>query len=270
MSMARLRQRIRALLFDWGDTLVRPPGITTDGAGHFRCVEAFFHEELAPALAGAGAPAALDWPRFRELYGRATMEQIRRTLATGREHSFARRIAHALELGDAPGVLDTTTCTALADALGERIAAGCAPIAGALELLPRLHGRFRLGLLSNYPHAPAVRMSLASAGLLDHLDSITISAEIGWSKPSRPAFEAAITGLGAAADEILFVGDDLDNDMRGAKAMGMHTAWLPRADQDAGVEHAFVDLRLESLAELAALAHEVPPQPPSAPPGPSR
>lgn len=256
MVVESLHHRVRAVLFDWGDTLIRPPGITTNTEGHFRCVEAFFRERLAPELGQGTNPAELEWPRFRDLYERSTMEQVERTLATGREHSFAQRLVRAFELGGMAGVLDTAACEALAEDLGLRIAGGCVPIAGAGEVLPRLRTRLRLGLLSNYPHAPAVRMSLEEAGLISHLDSVTISAETGWSKPSQQAFEAAIADLGHEPGEILFVGDDLDNDMRGARAMGMHTAWLPRADQDADADHEFVDLRLATLADLLPFAEE--------------
>lgn len=253
MSMESLRRRVRAILFDWGDTLVRPPGMTTNSEGHFRCVEAFHRERLLPALESAARHHRLEWPRFRDVYEHATMEQIERTLATGREHSFARRIERALELAGLAGALDPADCEALADDLGHRITRGCVPVAGAAETLPRLRTHLRLGLLSNYPHAPAVRLSLQAAGLMEHLDSVTISAETGWSKPWRQAFEAAIADLGHPPGEILFVGDDLDNDMRGARAMGMYTAWLPRADQDAGSDHDCVDVRLTALSDLARL-----------------
>ncbi len=178
------------------------------------------------------------------------MQQIRQTLATGREHSFAQRLASTFELAGDASMPDPASCEALAEALGARIAGACVPIAGAPELLPSLRGRLRLGLLSNYPHAPAVRRSLTEAGMIEHLDVVIISAEIGWSKPSRPAFEAAINALGASPGEILFVGDDLDNDMRGATAMGMRTAWLPRAGADPRGAERYIDLQLDSLADL--------------------
>lgn len=243
-----LSARIRAVVFDWGDTLIRPPGITTDPDGHFRCVEEFFHAELTSALRPMDR-RALSWSRFRPLYEQATMEQIRKTLSTGREHSFGQRLAAALDLAGADA-LDAATCETMANALGARIAEACVPVERAAALLPCLRAHLRLGLLSNYPHAPAVRDSLAEAGLIEHLDAVVISAELGWSKPSRPAFEAAIAALETSAEEILFVGDDLDNDMRGAKAMGMHTAWLPRAGAEAENAEDCVDLQLDSLADL--------------------
>ena len=40
-------------------------------------------------------------------------------------------------------------------------------------------------------------------------------------KPSRAYFEAALAELGAAADEAVMVGDDVESDVVGAKAAGL-------------------------------------------------
>jgi len=249
-SDAVTHKPLRAVLFDWGDTLIRPPGITTDNAGHLARVEAFFHDSLQPALQRTGRATASSWPAFREVYEEAAMAQVRSTLDTGREHSLATRIERALDGSNAG--LDAADYQALGEALGHSIARGCTPMPGARALLERLHGRIRVGLLSNYPHAATVRDSLDDASLLQYLDVVVISAETGWSKPHRPAFEAAIDALGTDPETVLFVGDDLDNDMRGAKSMAMRTAWLPRADErghDAAA-HDFVDHRLDRLDDL--------------------
>jgi FMN phosphatase YigB (HAD superfamily) len=47
----------------------------------------------------------------------------------------------------------------------------------------------------------------------------------------------------------LFVGDDLDQDMHGAKALRMHTAWI---SPGAGAPDPRVDIHLRSLEELPA------------------
>jgi ribonucleotide monophosphatase NagD (HAD superfamily) len=40
-------------------------------------------------------------------------------------------------------------------------------------------------------------------------------------KPTRAYFEAALAGLGAAAEETVMVGDDVESDVGGAKAAGL-------------------------------------------------
>jgi len=52
------------------------------------------------------------------------------------------------------------------------------------------------------------------------------SDEVGVRKPLRPIFEAALEALGHPAERAVHVGDDLDADVRGAKAMGMRAVWF--------------------------------------------
>ena len=43
---------IEAMLFDWGDTLVHFPGITTDERTHLACLQELFEEAVGRAQAG--------------------------------------------------------------------------------------------------------------------------------------------------------------------------------------------------------------------------
>lgn len=48
-----------------------------------------------------------------------------------------------------------------------------------------------------------------------------ISSEIGWRKPSPRFFQALCDAVGCAPEEILMVGDDLENDILAARRFGM-------------------------------------------------
>jgi putative hydrolase of the HAD superfamily len=48
-----------------------------------------------------------------------------------------------------------------------------------------------------------------------------ISSLVGWRKPAKEFFAAVAASAGCAANEILFVGDDLRNDIHGATAAGL-------------------------------------------------
>jgi FMN phosphatase YigB (HAD superfamily) len=92
------------------------------------------------------------------------------------------------------------------------------------ELLARLHGRFRVGVVSNfYGNLEAV---CREAGLSPHLDAAVDSAVVGAEKPDRRIFEAALSAVGVAPSEALFVGDSLSRDMAGALALGMPHVWI--------------------------------------------
>lgn len=64
---------------------------------------------------------------------------------------------------------------------------------------------------------------------IDHLFRDVITAVgAGSAKPHRAIFDAAINRTGAAAAEILHVGDHPELDIDGARNAGMRTAWINR------------------------------------------
>ncbi len=94
---------------------------------------------------------------------------------------------------------------------------------GALDVLERLSRRFRLAIVSD--------TGIASGGAQDRvlelrnirrLFTATIySADIGWAKPRREIFQAALDQLATPPAETLHVGDIERTDIVGAIGMGM-------------------------------------------------
>jgi HAD superfamily hydrolase (TIGR01509 family) len=123
----------------------------------------------------------------------------------------------------------------------------------AVECLRTARGRGLLvGMAGNQP--AGVEAQLAAAGF--EADFIASSASWGVSKPS-PAFFARVTEeTGVRPEQILYVGDRLDNDVLPARAAGMRTAFIRRGPW--GYVHAqrpeiaLADIRLESLNELTS------------------
>ena len=89
---------------------------------------------------------------------------------------------------------------------------------------------------------------LARARILDLVDGVVTSAEVGAAKPSPRVFERALAVAEVGAAEALHVGDRVDNDLQGAVAAGVRGVLLQReGDPPAGIE------AIRSLRELAAL-----------------
>lgn len=63
--------------------------------------------------------------------------------------------------------------------------------------------------------------------------SITLSWDVGHSKPARELFEAACRNLGCLPSETLTVGDDLDEDYTASKAAGLHPVLVRRETTEA-------------------------------------
>ena len=89
---------------------------------------------------------------------------------------------------------------------------------------------------------------LGPAGLLEHVEAVVTSAEVGVGKPGRAIFERALAIAGVEAGEAVHVGDSLENDVAGARAAGIRPVLVARdGGAPAGVE------AIRSLAELPAL-----------------
>jgi HAD superfamily hydrolase (TIGR01549 family) len=102
-------------------------------------------------------------------------------------------------------------------------------------LLEALRARgLKLALVSNTASPEwLLRPVLERQGLVDRLDAIVLSSEVGKRKPHPAIFERALAELDVAAGDTLFVGDRLTADVLGASRVGMKTVqalWF-RADE---------------------------------------
>jgi FMN phosphatase YigB (HAD superfamily) len=110
-----------------------------------------------------------------------------------------------------------------------------------------------VGVAGNQP--ATIEQVLSAAGL--QADFVASSAEWGVAKPNPAFFVRLITQARVPAENILYVGDRLDNDVLPARAAGMRTAFVRRGPW--GYLHALkdeaglADLRVDSLQELTAL-----------------
>jgi putative hydrolase of the HAD superfamily len=110
-------------------------------------------------------------------------------------------------------------------------------------LLDSMHDRgLKTGLVSNaWDPRWLMERELAAMGLLDRLDAIVFSSEVGVRKPRPEIFYRVLDELEVEPERCVFVGDRLEADVRGAAALGMTTVqamWF-RAEEDEGVEPDF-------------------------------
>jgi HAD superfamily hydrolase (TIGR01509 family) len=127
-------------------------------------------------------------------------------------------------------------------------------------LLEALRGRgLKLALVSNTASPEwLLEPILERQGLVERLDAIVLSSEVGRRKPHPAIFERALEELGVAAGQAVFVGDRLEADILGASRVGMKTvqAFWFRAD-DAPVEaepdfEAFTQMDVLNIADRLA------------------
>jgi putative hydrolase of the HAD superfamily len=116
------------------------------------------------------------------------------------------------------------------------------------SLLRILHGKYKLGIISNFAIPECVDKLLKTHDLDKLFDAIVVSGAVNKRKPSPEVFERTLKALGVSASETVFVGDTLDADIEGAKAVGMKAVYIERRIEK--VEQVRPDQTIKSLSEL--------------------
>lgn len=102
-------------------------------------------------------------------------------------------------------------------------------ISPAKAVLTELKKDFLLGVVSN-SMGKNTRVDLTITGLIDLFEAIIISSEVGKRKPHPFIFESALQQLEVKPSEAIFVGDDIYEDIYGAKQVGMKTVLFANQD----------------------------------------
>jgi putative hydrolase of the HAD superfamily len=100
------------------------------------------------------------------------------------------------------------------------------------DVLDTLRERCPLAVVTDAQRAYA-RAELHKVGLLDYFDPIVISGDHGYRKPDPRLFQLALDALGVAAEDTLYVGNDMYRDIFGAREIGMRTVMV---DTDQGTK----------------------------------
>ena len=85
----------------------------------------------------------------------------------------------------------------------------------------------QVGVVSNNLLAEQ-KAKLSRIGLAGLVDSLTVSEEIGATKPDPRIFQLALTRCACPSVEAVFVGDSWKEDVEGARAAGINAVWFNR------------------------------------------
>ncbi|HKB20616.1 MAG TPA: HAD family hydrolase [Gaiellaceae bacterium] len=213
---------LRAVLFDWGDTLMEfrfdqelmdaafragLDALGRDDLAPTDEIRAHFREQFEPMFWVPGTLEEIEYPGLiRELLAHFEIEISDEEL---------RRFLEAEHEAWAPARVLGATTHAMLETLRSR--------------------SLKLGLVSNaFDPGWLLRRDLQQMGIADRIDFAVFSSEVGKRKPHPEIFERALAGLGAGPGESIFVGDRLFEDVLGAGELGMTTVqalWF-RADEN--------------------------------------
>jgi len=214
---------LKAVLFDVDFTLVKPgPDLGPEG---YRLLGRRFGLELDPARYAEARAAAIEtlerhpeldhdeevWVLFTERIIRGMGGDADRAYECAVEMTRAWEHAHNFELFE-----DTL------------------PVLAEL----RAHG-LKIGLVSNTGRDLA---AFVAHHALD-VDAAVGSASHGKTKPHPSIFESALEQLGVSAEEAAMVGDSPEDDVEGARALGMRAFLVDRDDRFPELDDRLPDLR---------------------------
>lgn len=104
------------------------------------------------------------------------------------------------------------------------------PFEGVTPTLIKLQSlNIKIGICSDLT-ARIQLMKLKKLGIEKYIDAIVTSEETGCEKPSKEMFEVITRKMNVEADNCIFVGDDLERDIYGAKSYGMDVLWKTNAE----------------------------------------
>jgi putative hydrolase of the HAD superfamily len=117
------------------------------------------------------------------------------------------------------------------------------------DVLPTLkllrERKFITGLISNV--GQEADRTFSDVGLKQYLDFYVTSFETGHDKPDPEIFLAALEKAGVGPDEALYTGDNYEQDVLGARGVGMQTLLLDRNDWFSDINDC---IRIKDLSEV--------------------
>ena len=198
---------IRAVLFDWGDTLFESPHAPT----------VIREAALAGGIAMPDDEARRIWDDLWAA-GKTAEEHAKGRDLSRDAHRDVWTALFARANDRVPGI-DQVLYRRVMDS------AGWIPYPDAEPTLRALRERgVKIGIVSN--HAYDLRPYFAAKDLDRFIDAYAISYEIGAPKPDARIFREACRRLGSRPEETLMVGDDPVSDA-GAGAAGLQVYVLP-------------------------------------------
>jgi putative hydrolase of the HAD superfamily len=200
-------------------------------------------------------------PRLRARLAEEGFEVSEERAAAGFAAEISYYLAHHLEGSDrerleglrdrcATAMMEALELSGLDHATARRAMLGAlefTPFPDALEGLGELRGRgHTLVVVSNWDCS--LPDWLGPTGLLELVDGVVTSAEVGAAKPAPEVFRRALDMAGVDGAGAVHVGDSLDNDVEGARAAGIRPILIRRDGTGAaGVE------TVPALTEVPAL-----------------
>jgi 5'-nucleotidase len=124
-------------------------------------------------------------------------------------------------------------------------------IPGIVKVIKELSETYKLGIAAN--QVRECRHGLEKYGLAGSFSLVLLSEEIGFLKPHPEFFLMMVERAGCKPEEIVMVGDRIDNDIQPAKKRRMKTVWVKLGFDSKGYQpdSYYSKLYMESLERVS-------------------
>jgi len=123
------------------------------------------------------------------------------------------------------------------------------PYPSVKPILRILKKRSKIGIVTDAPRNKAWQR-LVLCGLDDMFDVVVTTDDAGKKKPHSAPFNIALSKLKVKPSDVLFVGDNVDRDMAGAKKLGMKTCLAEYGADRRKVKRVKPDYRIGDFKEI--------------------
>ncbi len=123
----------------------------------------------------------------------------------------------------------------------------------ALNVLGKLKENKRLALITNFDHSPHIRKLLKETGLENLFEKIIISDEANCKKPQPEIFRLALSEMNLHPEEVIYVGDSIQDDIQGALSAGIKPILISRNSKSNYTDHELTSSKNENPSEFQTI-----------------
>lgn len=235
---------LSAILFDLGGTLIEENfDVLNTGLKMYEIQVKALHSSLEKD------GILIDWNIFKDKYEQLRTIQKASSMQALKEYDMCSRVSDALSLFDYDVPSTSNIISRAIDAYMELYINSLRLKEYTNSLLETMFTKYKLGLVTNFAYYPTIHKILDKFDLKRFFNAIVISGIVGWKKPSLQIFEVALSQLSARPEETVFIGDDYEVDIVGAKNAGMKTILLNKETTD----NEKADIKIKHLNELPSV-----------------
>jgi len=232
--------KLRGILFDYGHTLVWFPGYEQANMASARNVQAILRD----------LGASIEVSRVRELIesyvprkdgtSASVEEEAMGILVSAGVESFSRNdLQRVIQAEWRPFIANVRVRRGVQEALEYSVKIG-----------------LKLGIVANI-WSGGMKPVLARFEIEDFFHTTVADMDVGFAKPDPRIFRLALENLRLAPEEVLMVGDNPKNDIKGAHDLGMSTIRLMRGPNRIQPDCVEANFKIRNFSTLPSIIHRL-------------